>query len=95
MIILNKEKKVMKISLVTGKELSASLNDVYDYFSDKIRSEDIKIYGKLPFLFQDERVVFGNLEVRTTNDLFNIYMNIISSSMKANLLSEPPFKKGK
>ena len=87
MIIKNRFGKVVLISLVSTSERAATKKEVLEYFLNRIDIEKINVSSKLPFLWGDDRVLFGNLEVKNSEDVFNIFMNVISSTQKELALS--------
>ena len=77
MIIKNAFGEIMKISLISGKETLATKEEVLFYFKEKIKAENIKLNSIIPFLWKDDRILYGNIELVSTKEIFNIFMNKI------------------
>jgi len=82
MIIKNCYDDIVKISLVAGTEEKATKSEVLLYFLEKMKRENIIINSKLPFLWGKERVLYGNVEIVSAKEVFNIFMNKIQQNEK-------------
>jgi len=82
MIIKNCYDDIVKISLVTGSERNATKSEVLLYFLEKMKRENITINSKLPFLWGKERILYGNVEIVSAKEVFNIFMNKIQQNEK-------------
>jgi len=78
MIIKNKYNEIMKISLITKKEEKATIKDIVNYFQKYINDRNINISGEMPFMFTEDRAIMRNIEIKTPEECFNIYYNIIN-----------------